>query len=187
MMGLYQCTSGSVLLDGTDLQQIDPADVRRNIGFVSQDVQLFFGTLRENLTLGAPLADDDAMLAAARIAGLDRLVTSHPLGFDLMVGEHAEGLSGGQKQSVAIARALLSAPPMFLLDEPTSSMDHNSEQAFIAHFKTVIRGRTMVIATHKPAMLELVDRLIVLEGGKVAADGPRDTILKALTQGGLSK
>ncbi len=182
LMGLYQCSSGSVLLDGTDLQQIDPADVRRNIGYVSQDVRLFYGTLRENVILGAPLADDEMIMTATRIAGLDRMVAGHPLGFDLLVGERAESLSGGQKQSVAIARALLASPPVFLLDEPTSSMDHNTEQSFIAHFRTVIKGRTLVLSTHKPAMLGLVDRMIVLEGGKVVADGPRDAVLKALTQ-----
>jgi ATP-binding cassette subfamily C protein LapB len=181
-MGLYQCSAGSVLLDGTDLQQIDPADVRRNIGYVSQDVRLFYGTLRENVTLGAPLADDEAIMAAARVSGLDRMVAGHPLGFDLIVGERAESLSGGQKQSVAIARALLATPPIYLLDEPTSSMDHNTEQAFIAHFKTIIKGRTLVLSTHKPAMLDLVDRMIVLDGGKVVGDGPRDAVLKALTQ-----
>ncbi len=182
MMGLYQSGSGSVLLDGTDLQQIDPADLRRNVGYVSQDARLFYGTLRENVTLGAPLAEDEAILDATRIAGLDRLVSGHPLGFDLLVGERGEGLSGGQKQSVALTRALLLAPPVFLLDEPTSAMDHNTEQALIAHFKTFMKGRTLVIATHKPAMLDLVDRLIVLDGGKVVADGPRHAILQTLTQ-----
>jgi len=183
VVGLYQSDSGSVLIDGIDVQQIDPADVRRNIGYVSQDVKLFYGTLRENVILGAPLADDEAILAATRIAGLDRLVTSHPLGFDLRIGERGEGLSGGQKQSVALARALLAAPPALLLDEPTSSMDHNTEQAFIAHFKTFIRGRTVLLATHKPAILDLVDRLIVLDSGKVVADGPRDLVLQALSKG----
>jgi ATP-binding cassette subfamily C protein LapB len=182
MMGLYESSSGSVLIDGTDLQQIDPADLRRNFGYVSQDVRLFYGTLRDNVTLGAPLADEEAILNATRISGLERLVAGHPLGFDLPVGERAEGLSGGQKQSVAIARTLLAAPQVYLLDEPTSSMDHNTEQAFIAQFRKVIQGRTLVLATHKPAMLELVSRLIVLESGKVVADGPRDAVLKALTQ-----
>jgi len=182
MMGLYQAQAGSVRIDGTDLQQIDPADLRHNIGYVSQDVRLFYGTLRDNVTLGAPLADDEALLVATRIAGLDRLVSSHPLGFDLNIGERGEGLSGGQKQSVALARALLAAPPVFLLDEPTSSMDHNTEQSFIAHFKTFIKGRTLVLATHKPAMLDLVERLIVLDSGKVVADGPRDVILQALSK-----
>ena len=182
MMGLYESVGGSVLIDGTDLQQIDPADLRRNFGYVSQDVRLFYGTLRENVTLGAPLADDEAIVVATRIAGLDRLVTGHPLGFDLVVGERGEGLSGGQKQSVAIARMLLAAPRVFLFDEPTSSMDHNTEQAFIAQFKAHIQGRTLVLATHKPAMLELVERLIVLEGGKIVVDGPREAVLHALTK-----
>jgi ATP-binding cassette subfamily C protein LapB len=180
--GLYHAVSGSVLLDGTDVQQIDPADLRRNVGYVSQDVRLFFGTLRENLTLGAPLAEDEAILAAARMAGLDRLVAGHPMGFDLPIGERGEGLSGGQRQSIAIARALLQAPPAILLDEPTSSMDHNTEQAIIANLKAFLRGRTLVLSTHKPAMLELVERLIVLDSGRVVADGPRDSVLKALTK-----
>ena len=179
-LGLYQARSGSVLIDGADVQQIDPSDLRHNVGYALQDARLFYGTLRENLMLGAPLADDEAVIAAARIAGLDRMVASHPLGFDMRIGEHGEGLSGGQKQSVALARTLLTAPPIFLLDEPTSSMDHNTEQTFITQFKTFIKGRTLLLATHKPAMLELVERLIVLDGGKIVADGPRDIVLQAL-------
>lgn len=180
--GLYRPDGGSVLLDGTDVQQIDPADLWRNVAYVSQDVRLFYGTLRENLTLGMPLAEDEAILRAARMAGLDRLVANHPMGFDLPIGERGEGLSGGQKQSIAIARALLQAPPAFLMDEPTSSMDHNTEQAILAHLKAFLRGRTLVLSTHKPAMLELVERVVVLDGGRVVADGPRDTVLQALAK-----
>lgn len=182
VMGFYHPDSGSVLLDGLDLRQIDPADLRRNAGYVSQDVRLFFGTLRENIVMGAPLADDEAILKVSRIAGLEALVARHPLGFDLPVGERGENLSGGQKQAVAIARALLACPPILLLDEPTSSMDHATEQAFIHHLKAFAQGKTVILATHKPALLELVDRLIVLDGGRVAADGPRDLVLKALTR-----
>jgi ATP-binding cassette subfamily C protein LapB len=178
--GLYAPTTGAALIDGLDLQQIDPSDVRANIAYVSQDVRLFHATLRDNLTLGAPLADDEAILAAARIAGLDRFIASHPQGLDLVVGERGEGLSGGQKQAVAIARALLRPARILLFDEPTSSMDHTTEQAFIAQLKEFSRGRTMLLATHKPAMLDLVERLIVVDGGKIVADGPREVILKAL-------
>lgn len=180
--GLYAPTAGAVLVDGLDLQQIDPADLRAGVAYVSQDVRLFRATLRDNLTLGAPLADDDAILAAARIAGLDRFIAEHPQGLDLMIGERGEGLSGGQKQAVAIARALLRPPRVLLLDEPTSSMDHTTEQAFIAQLKRFTQGRTLVLATHKPAMLDLVERLIVIDGGKVVADGPREVVLKALTK-----
>jgi ATP-binding cassette subfamily C protein LapB len=180
--GLYAPTSGAILVDGADLQQIDPADLRRNLGYVSQDARLFSGTLRQNIAMGAPLADDEAILAVSRIAGLDRWVGSHPLGFDMPIGEQGEGISGGQRQAVAIARALLQGPPMLVMDEPTSSMDHNTEEVLIRYLKTFCAGRTLLLATHKPSLLALVDRLIVLDGGRVVADGPRDVVLKALAR-----
>jgi len=182
LLGLYQAGGGSILLDDADLQQIDPADLRNNLSYVSQDVRLFFGTLRDNVTLGAPLADDREILLAAQKAGLARLVNEHPMGFDMPVGEGGEGLSGGQRQAVAIARALLRNTPVLLLDEPSAHMDHSTEQAFNRALAADLGGRTLLLVTHKPAMLNLVERLVVIEDGRVLADGPKDKVLQALSQ-----
>lgn len=184
MLGLYRPSAGAVTLDGTDLEQFDPADLRHAVGYVAQDARLFQGTLRDNVTLGAPLADDAEVLAAARIAGLDQLIGQHPLGFDLPVGEGGAGLSGGQRQAVAIARAIIRRPPVLLMDEPTSAMDHTAEQRLIAHLKSFTQGRTLVLVTHKPTMLALVERIVVLERGRLVADGPRDDVLKQLMKQG---
>ena len=128
-MGLFQPTGGAVLVDGIDLRQVDPADLRRNMGYVSQDVLLFYGSLRDNIAFGMPYAEDGAIVAAAEVAGLADTVNRHPHGFDMSVGERGESLSGGQRQSVGIARAVLHNAPMLLLDEPTSAMDYSSEAA----------------------------------------------------------
>ncbi len=183
LLGLYRPTRGAILLDGADLEQFDPVDVRRNIGYVSQEVRLFYGTLRDNVAMGAPQADDAAVLAAARLAGLDRLVAAHPMGFDMVISERGEGLSGGQRQAVGVARALLMDPAVLLLDEPTSAMDFNSEQALIRNLAGFARGRTLLLVTHKSSMLALVERVLVLEAGKVVADGPRAEVLRALDPG----
>ena len=182
MVGLYQPQEGAVMLDGADIEQFDPSDLRRRVAYLGQDVRLFHGTLRENVCLGAPHADDDAVLEASRLAGLEPLVSRHPMGFDQPVGEAGTGLSGGQRQAVGLARTLLMQPRALLLDEPTSSMDHTTEQAFIANLRRYCEGRTLVVVTHKPSILGLVDRLVVLDEGRVVADGPRDTVLRALTQ-----
>ena len=182
LIGLYRPQQGSVTIDGADIEQFDPSDLRKRVAYLGQDVRLFHGSLRENISLGAPHADDDAVLNAARIAGLEPLVARHPMGYDQPVGESGAGLSGGQRQAVGLARTLLMQPRVLLLDEPTSSMDHTTEQQFIAHLRRYAEGRTLVVVTHKPSILGLVDRLIVLEEGRVVADGPRDTVLRALTQ-----
>ncbi|WP_395690907.1 type I secretion system permease/ATPase [Piscinibacter sp.] len=187
IMGLYQPTDGAVLLDGIDLRQLDPADVRRNLGCVSQDVMLFYGSLRENITLGLPYADDSAVLAAADTAGLAEFVNRHPRGFDMPVGERGEFLSGGQRQGVGLARALLHNAPILLLDEPTSAMDFSSEAQITQRLSTFAQDKTVVLVTHRTSLLALVTRVIVIDGGKVVADGPRDRIMEALASGRVAK
>lgn len=187
ILGLYQPTSGSVLIDGIDLRQIDPAELRRQIGYVPQDVTLFYGTLRDNLTMGMPAADDSAVLAAAELCGILNFVNSHPHGFDMMIGERGESLSGGQCQRVAVGRALIGEPPILLLDEPTGSMDNSSEEEIKARLQTYALGKTMLVITHRTSLLELVDRLIVIDGGRIVADGPKAQVVEALRQGHIGR
>lgn len=183
VLGLYEPDEGAVLIDGIDTRQLDPADLRRNVGVVPQDNYLFYGTVRENISMGAPFVDDSAILRAARISGVDEFLSKSPLGFDLQVGERGQSLSGGQRQAIAIARSLLLDPPILVFDEPTSSMDNTTEGRFKARLNTILPGKTLVMITHRGSLLSLVDRLIVLDGGRVVADGPKDTVLEALTSG----
>lgn len=187
MMGLYQPTDGSVLVDGVDLRQLDPTELRRQIGYVQQDIMLFYGSLRENITLGAPLAEETAIIRAAKIAGLADLVNQHPQGFDMLIGERGESLSGGQRQGVAIARAVINDPPIMLLDEPTSSMDFTSEDDFKRRFIAFSPEKTVVLISHRTSMLDLVDRIIVMDGGRIMADGPKEQVVAALRQGRIGK
>ena len=183
LVGLYQPESGAVLVDDTDLRQIDPADLRRNIAFVPQDPVLFRGTLRDNIALGRPDARDEAILAAAETAGVHAFASRHPRGYDMFLGERGEGLSGGQRQAVALARALLSDAPVLILDEPTNAMDVPGEDALRRRLEPWMRNRTLILVTHRPSILSLVDRLIVLDGGLLVADGPRDEVVAALAAG----
>ncbi|MEZ0247125.1 MAG: type I secretion system permease/ATPase [Methylophilaceae bacterium] len=185
IMGLYQPTTGSVWIDGVDLQQIDPADLRRNIAYVPQDPMLFYGTVRNNIVFGAPYVDDRAMLNAAEIAGVTEFANRHPLGFDMPVGERGEGLSGGQRQSIAVARALLLDPVMMILDEPSNSLDNRSEENLKARLGQHLEGKTLLLVTHRASMLSLVNRLIVVDGGRIIADGPKEQVLEALSGGKL--
>ncbi len=187
IMGLYAPTEGSVLIDGVDIKQIDPADLRRAVGYVPQDPVLFYGSLKYNLTLGAPFADDEQMLEVARIAGIEDFAARHPEGYDMMIGERGDSLSGGQRQSVAVARALINNPPILLLDEPSSNMDNQSETALKRRLKDASDGKTMLLITHRTALLELVDRLIVIDNGRVMADGPKDQVVEALRQGRIGR
>ena len=187
IVNLYTPGSGTVLIDGSDVRQLDPADTRFNIGFVSQDVMLFFGTLRENIALGRPYADDAAILEAVRVAGLGEFVSNHPQGLDMQVGERGELLSGGQKQAVGIARALINPTPILLMDEPTSAMDYSTEAALSSSLARHCAGRTLLIATHRSTLLSLCDRIIVLDAGRIVADGPREVVMNALSSGKITK
>jgi len=176
ILGLYRPDSGAVLIDGVDVRQIDPADLRRQVGVVLQDVWLMSGSVRQNIALGAADPTDAEILEAAEIAGVDDFIRSHPQGYALRVGERGEGLSGGQRQAVAIARALVSKPPMLLLDEPTSAMDAGAEKLLVQRLAQAVPGRTFMVVTHKSAMLNIVERVIILEKGKVAMQGPPDQV-----------
>ncbi|MGH7001817.1 MAG: ATP-binding cassette domain-containing protein, partial [Stellaceae bacterium] len=185
LAGLYQPSAGAILLDGTDLRQIDPADLRRNLGYVPQDAFLFFGSIKDNIALAAPHADHRAILEAATIAGVDDFAKRHPEGFDMQVGEHGRYLSGGQREAVTIARALLFDPPILAMDEPTGAMDNTAENKLQARLQPVLARKTLLLVTHRTSMLSLVDRLIVVDGGVVVADGPKDRVLQKLGEGGL--
>ena len=187
IMGLYQPTSGAILFDGIDMRQLDPADVRRNLACVSQDITLFYGSLRENITFGMPHARDDAIVAAAETAGLSEFVQRHPQGFDMQVGERGELLSGGQRQGVGIARAVLHNAPLLLLDEPTSAMDFSTEALVTQRMQAFTEGKTVVLVTHRTSMLAFVDRVIVVDQGRIVADGPRERIMQALAAGRISR
>ena len=187
VLGLYQPTEGAILIDGIDLRQIDPAELRRAAGFVSQDVSLFFGTLKDNITLGTPFADDRDIVAAAEIAGVTEFANRHPRGFDMLIGERGESLSGGQRQAIGIARAVLNNAPILLLDEPSSAMDHQSEDLLKARLKRFTQGKTVILVTHRTSLLELVDRLIVIDNGKVMADGAKPQVIEALQSGRVGR
>ncbi|MBT3622570.1 MAG: type I secretion system permease/ATPase [Gammaproteobacteria bacterium] len=180
IMDYYEPDAGAILVSGTDINQIDPTDLRRNMSYVPQEISLFSGTVRENIVLGTPLATDEAVLEAARVAGILDFLNTHPEGFDLEVGERGERLSGGQRQGIAIARAVINRAPILVLDEPTASIDNTAEMLFLKHFFEYAKNRTLLLVTHKTSMLSLVDRLIVLNDGKIIADGPRDEVLKML-------
>jgi ATP-binding cassette, subfamily C, bacterial LapB len=187
ILGLYQPTSGAVLVDGIDLRQLDPAELRRGIGYVGQDVTLFYGSLRENLVASDALASDEAIIRAIEISGIEDLINRHPEGIDMQVGERGARLSGGQRQAVGIARAVLHEPGILVLDEPSSAMDNATEQAMKRRLGEFIKGRTTILVTHRTSLLELVDRIIVMDQGRVVADGPKENVIKALREGRVGK
>ena len=168
--GILEPTEGAILIDGVDVRQIDPSDLRKNIGIMLQDSWLFSGTIRENIQMGFNEYDDDHILKICKIAGVDDFVGSHPKGYDLEIRERGIGLSGGQRQTINLARSLLHDPQILLLDEPTSSMDQGTEKKVVASLKEVSEDKTMMIVTHRNPILTMVDRVFVLEGGQIVAD-----------------
>ena len=183
ILRLYEPTSGTILIDGIDINQINPADLRRNVAYVSQDVSLFRGTIKENIMYRASYASDSELKRAARISGVEEFVKRHPLGFDMPIGERGSGVSGGQKQCISIARAFLYDVSIMLFDEPSNAMDQLTESALIHSFKENLKGKTALIVTQKMTMLDVVNRVIVMNEGKIFLDGAKASVLKTL-QGG---
>jgi len=179
LAGQAKASQGKVIVDGVDINRIDPIDLRRQLGWLSQDSRLFFGTLRQNLMLGNPHASEQEMLQALRVSGALSLVQQDAASLDRIINEGGRGLSGGQRQMVLISRMILRQPQVVLLDEPTASMDEQLEEHVIRQMKNWLTGRTLVLVTHRPALLKLVDRIVVMDNGRIVADGPRDEILRA--------
>ena len=186
LLALYQPKAGNVLLDGVDISQYDPVDIRNQVGYVAQDSQLFFGTIRENIMYGQIGLNDDELLRVSELSGVASWINSHPLAYERNVGERGEHLSGGQRQSINLARGMVNDPEIMILDEPTSAMDNASEAQFIRKFKAHAANKTLLISTHKVALLELVNRVIVMDKGKVVADGDKESVLNALKRGQLN-
>lgn len=182
IMKFYEPTTGNILIDHYEEHQLDPAELRHFIGYVPQDVTLFHGTIKENITFGAPHVDDSAIIRAAQLSTVDTFVAHHPEGFNRPVGERGQYLSGGQRQAMVIARALLLDPSVVLLDELGNSMDDATTMLLISRLKPYVVNKTLVLVTHKAILLNLVDRLIVMDAGHIVADGPRDEILKLLSE-----
>lgn len=181
LLHLYEPQSGSILLDGIDIQQIDPADLRKNISYVSQDISLFKGNAKDNITYRFTHVSDEQMLRASIISGADEFIRKHPQGYEMPIGERGMGLSGGQRQSIGIARAILFESPLIIMDEPSASMDQMSENRLIGNLKTYIEDKTAIFITQKNTMLSLVDRIIVMNEGRIYLDGPKDQVISKLS------
>ncbi|AYJ80518.1 type I secretion system permease/ATPase [Aliarcobacter cryaerophilus ATCC 43158] len=180
LLSLYVPNEGAILIDNIDTKQLDPTELRKNIAYVSQDVLLFNGTVKENIVYRLPHIDDEKIIEAATVSGVMDFINKHPKGFDMPVGERGAFLSGGQRQSIAIARAILQDYPIVLLDEPTSAMDSSTESKFMKNIKEYLKGKTMILVTHKTSLLSLADRIIVMEDGQVVLDGKKDYVVDKL-------
>ena len=180
LLSLYVPNEGAILVDNIDTKQLDPTELRKNIAYVSQDVLLFNGTVKENIVYRLPHIDDEKIIEAATVSGVMDFINKHPKGFDMPVGERGAFHSGGQRQSIAIARAILQDYPIVLLDEPTSAMDSSTEAKFIKSIKEYLKGKTMILVTHKTSLLSLADRVIVMEDGQIVLDGKKDYVVEKL-------
>ena len=184
LLGLYEPDSGQILIDGIDINQIDPADLRKNMGYVSQDIMLFRGTIKDNITFRASYASDGAMIRAAQISGASEFIKKHPKGYEMPIGERGQGLSGGQRQSVGIARAFLLHVPIMLMDEPSNAMDQITEANLLNNLQTALKGTTSLLVTQKMNLLKIVDRVLVVNEGKIIIDAPKEEALLKLQAGG---
>jgi ATP-binding cassette subfamily C protein LapB len=180
ILGLYPPGEGIVTIDGTDIRQFDPAAMRRRIGTALQESVLLSGSVRENIVLARDGIDDAEMVRVAQLSGTHQFIGQIANGYDLVLADRGEGLSGGQRQSISLARALAGRPPILVFDEPTSAMDAQTEAQLIERLEAELQGRTFVLITHRPALVRLVDRIVVIDGGKVVNDGPRDIVLQQL-------
>lgn len=186
ILGLYEPDSGQILIDGIDIKQIDPADLRKNIGYVSQDIMLFRGTVKENITFRASHASDAAMLNAAQISTTSEFIKKHPKGYEMPIGERGQGLSGGQRQSIGIARAFLLDAPIMLMDEPSNAMDQMTEAKLLENMALALSEKTTLLVTQKMTLLALVERVIVMNEGRVFIDAPKEEALLQLQNKGGS-
>lgn len=183
ILGLYQPQEGAVKFGDIDIRQMPSSDLRSRIGVLPQDVVLFYGSIRDNIALGDPSINDHLILRAAKLAGVLDFIGNNPAGFAAQVGEQGKALSGGQRQAVALARALVRDPEVLILDEPTSNMDTDAELRLQQRLKTIIEGRSLILITHRLSMLRIIDRLIVMDNGQIKLDGPRDKVLQHLREG----
>jgi ATP-binding cassette subfamily C protein LapB len=181
ILGIYEPTEGTILVDGIDLHQIDPATLRKNISYVSQDSVLFRGSVKENIVYKAPYVSDEAIVEASRVSCADEFINSHPKGYDMYIGERGASLSGGQRQSIAIARAFVVDSPIVLLDEPTSAMDSTTESKIKKNIKEKCKDKTTLLITHRSSLLDMVDRLMVFDKGRLVLDDTRDEVIKKLS------
>jgi ATP-binding cassette subfamily C protein LapB len=181
LAAFYEPSEGKILVDGIDARQYDPADLRSGVGFVLQDTELFFGKLRDNIALGRPEATDEEVIAAARLSGVEDFIAGNPLGYEMPIAEGGRSLSGGQKQAIGLARALIRKPRILFLDEPTAHFDVRSEAEFLDRLQALGQSKlTIVISSHRLSVLNFVDRILLFEKGRLIADGPRDKVIAAL-------
>ena len=185
--GLYIPTTGRLLIDGLEINQISPADWRSQVAWVSQDAILFRGSLRENLLIAGSMVSDERIINIIKLCGLEAMIAANPQGLDMQIGEAGQQLSGGQKQMLCLARALLSEVPVILLDEPTSSLDMNTEKELLKRLKNEFINKIVLIATHRPGPLEITERLIILDEGRIAADGFKDDVLQDVREGRVKR
>ncbi len=181
ILGLYPPSEGLVMIDGTEVRQLDALSLRRHIGSVMQDTVLLSGSVRENIQLDRPHVDDDELLRAAQISGTHDFMGRVANGYDLVLADRGESLSGGQRQSIGLARALAGKPSVLILDEPSSAMDNQTEQGLLERLEGELKDRTVLLITHRLPLLRLVTRIILLDQGKIIADGPRDGVIQQLS------